>query len=43
MSYHNADYTEDFVSLSTKTLLRNFEEFYQGKPLVTPVDKQVGY
>mmetsp|Transcript_29041 Transcript_29041/g.51958 ORF Transcript_29041/g.51958 Transcript_29041/m.51958 type:complete len:330 (+) Transcript_29041:1024-2013(+) len=43
MSYHNADFTEDLLSLSIRTLMRNFNEFYQGKPLVTPVDKQAGY
>lgn len=43
MSFHNADFTEDFTSLSVEVFFKNFERFLSGQPLYTPVNKQAGY
>jgi len=43
LTAHNADLTADYHELGWKTFRKNFDRFFKGEDLETPVDKSVGY
>lgn len=43
VSPHNADYTKDYFQLGLDVFYSNLEAYLNGKPLITPAKKHLGY